>query len=265
MFAEFLITFRETLEAALAVGIIMAYLKRTGNLRHAWSVYLGVLAALVASVVAAVAFNALLGGFEGAAENIFEGSLMVFASLLVTWMVFWMMRPRRVREDIENQTDVALSRNAAVGLSLFAFISVFREGVETVIFVSAAAAQDAGNTLFGVAAGLLGAIILSLIVFKTAARLNLKVFFKVTSIILVVFAAGILAHGVHEFQEAGWLPVQDEIWNTKGILDDEGTLGGIMRTLVGYNDNPTLLEAASWLGYLVFVVAAYKRLQVASK
>ncbi|MDD5112119.1 MAG: FTR1 family protein [Candidatus Altiarchaeota archaeon] len=265
MFTEFLITFREALEAALAIGIIMAYLQRTGNLRHAGSVYVGVLTALVASVFTAVAFNALFGGFEGAAENIFEGSLMVFASLLVTWMVFWMMKQGRLREDIENKTAVALSRNAAVGLSIFAFISVFREGVETVIFISAAAVQEGGNTLFGVAAGLSAAILLSLIVFKTAARLNLKMFFKITSIVLILFAAGILVHGVHEFQEAGWLPAQDSIWNTTNILDDEGTLGGIMRTLVGYNDSPTSLEAASWLGYLVLVMTAYNRLQAAPK
>lgn len=260
MIAEFFISFREALEAALVVGIVLAYLERTGNSRFNRHVYLGVAAGVLASVIAAFAFQTIAGGFEGRGEKIFEGTLMVAAAVLVSWMVLWMMRQEHVRSEIEDKVRKEMSGGAALGLVFFTFLSVFREGVETVIFVSAAAGTGGEYTLFGVLAGLAAAVVLAFVVFETAVKVNVKRFFNATSLVLVVFAAGIFAHGVHEFQEAGILREQDELWSTKSILSDESALGSILRTLTGYNDNPTPFEVLAYAGYLTVIALAYRNI-----
>ncbi len=261
MFAEFFITFREALEAALVVGIILAYLEKTRNTAFNRHVYLGVASGVLASLAVAALFQNLVGGFEGGAEKIFEGTLMVFAALMVTWMVFWMMRQEHVKKEIQDRVAIQITRGQALGLAFFTFISVLREGVETVIFVSAASAEGSAGSMVGVFAGFSAAVILAYILFETAVKVNVKLFFNLTSLMLIVFAAGILAHGMHEFQEAGLLPEQGELWNTKHILDDQGAAGGMMRTLTGYNDNPTSVEVASWIGYMAFVGCLYWNLE----
>ena len=124
MITEAIISFRESLEAALLVGIILAYLEKTGNVKYNRHVYLGVMAGIIASAGVAMAFQTLAGGFEGAAENLFEGFLMLLAAALITWMIFWMMKQQQVRRDIEGRVDLSIGGRRVMGLAFFTFISV---------------------------------------------------------------------------------------------------------------------------------------------
>jgi high-affinity iron transporter len=256
MIAVFLITLRESLEAALVVGIILAYLERTKNTAYNRHIYLGVFAGVLASIVVAFLIQSILGGFSGVLENLFEGSLMLSAATLMGWMIIWMMNQGGVRARIEAGIQQKISAQKVIGLVLFTFLSIFREGVETVIFILAAVAQNSTNAFAGVILGFSSAVLMALFIFETAIKVDLRKFFTITSVVLVVFAAGIFAHGVHEFQEAGWLPAQQELWNTRNILDDEGTMGSMVRTMTGYNDSPTPYEVIAYVGYYgIFLIA----------
>jgi len=261
VFPEFLITLRESLEAALVVGIILAYLEKTRNTAYNRHVYLGVAAGVLASIIAALLIQSVLGEFEGVVENLFEGSLMLSAAILMGWMIIWMMNQGNVRAQIEAGVQEKISAGKVVGLVLFTFLSVFREGVETVIFISAEMVQDSRNALLGVIIGFSAAVALAFLIFETAIKVDLRRFFTATSIVLAVFAAGIFAHGMHEFQEAAWLPQQQEMWNTKHILDDESSMGAIVRALTGYNDNPTPLEGIAYVGYYGAFLVVYSTMK----
>ncbi len=257
MIAEIIITFRESLEASLVVGIILAYLEKSNNTKYNRHVYLGVTAGILASIIAALLIQSILGEFEGVVENLFEGSLMLTAAVLIGWMIIWMMNQGNVRTQIEAGVQEKISAGKIIGLVLFTFLSVFREGVETVIFIHAAIVQDSGNALLGVILGFSAAVVLAFLIFETAIKVDIRRFFTVTSVVLAVFAAGIFAHGVREFQEAGWLPQQQEMWNTKNILDDESSMGAMVRALTGYKDNPTPFEGIAYVGYFGAFLLAY--------
>ena len=139
-------------------------------------------------------------------------------------------------------------------------MAVLREGVETVIFLGAISFAGAKSVAIGGVAGLVAAIILGYIIFVTAKKVNIKIFFGVTSVVLILLAAGLVAHGVHEFQEVNLLPVfVEEVWNTNHILDENGVVGSIFKSLLGYNGNPSLLEIMSYLAYTGIVFAIWKR------
>src|SRR3989344_6554218 len=133
--SSFLITSRETLEAALVVGIVLAYLNRTNNEQYKKTVYYGIFAGIVLSIFSAFLFNIFAGGFEGRAEELFEGFTMLFAATLLTTMILWMMRQKNVAKEIEHRVQRHLNTQQQFGLFLVTFLSVFREGVETVIFL----------------------------------------------------------------------------------------------------------------------------------
>lgn len=255
MSASFFITLREGLEAALIIGIILGYLYKTGQNRFNGQVYLGVAGAVLASILTAVAFESLLGGFEKY-EELFEGIFMLLAVALLTPMIIWMHRnSMNIRSNLERQVGSALTGRQLLGLAVISFLSVYREGVETVLFLEAAALNSsAGQTLTGGVLGTLTAVVLAAMIFRGTARLNLGTFFKVTGIILVFFAAGLTAHGVHELQEVGVIPViVEHVWNTNGIINEKGLVGSFLKTLVGYNGDPSLLEVISWCLYMITV------------
>ncbi|MFZ5631927.1 MAG: FTR1 family iron permease [Bacillota bacterium] len=255
MSGAFLITLREGLEAALIIGIILGYLYKTGQSRFNRQVYFGLAAAILASILTAVMFESLLGGFEKH-EKIFEGAFMLLAVGLLTPMIIWMQRnSQNIRSNLESRINSALTGKQLFGLALISFLSVYREGVETVLFMEAAAFNSGtGRTLAGGVLGILTAVILAVLIFRGTAKLNLSVFFKITGIILVFFAAGLTAHGVHELQEAGIIPVFIEhLWNTNGIVNEKGLAGSFLKALFGYNGDPSLLEVVSWCLYMVSV------------
>jgi high-affinity iron transporter len=253
MIAALLITLREGLEAALIVGIVLGVLRKLGRADRSGPVWAGVVAAVAVSIIAGLVLSALGVAFEGRSEEIFEGVAMLLAAGVLTWMIFWMQRQGRQIQ--------ATATGSAWPLFSLAFVAVVREGIETVLFLTAAAfSATPAQTVVGGALGLVVAIVLGWLMFVAGNRLDVRAFFRVTSVLLILFAAGLVAHGVHELQEAALLPTFIEhVWDVNHLLDEHGTLGTLLKALFGYNGNPSLIEVSSYLGYL-FTVSLATRL-----
>lgn len=254
--STFVIMLREGLEASLIVGILLAYLNQVGVLRHARYVWGGVGAALAVSVGALGALRAAGAEFEGATEQIFEGATMTLAAGVLTWMIFWMIRQARlIKSELQRGVDRALAEGAAWGIFLLAFFAVVREGVETALLLQAAAfAAGGGSTLFGALFGLAAAIALGVLVYAFGVRIDLRAFFRLTAVVLILFAAGLVSHAAHEFAAVGILPeLYQRVWDTQAILSHREGLGAILRALFGYSHAPSLLEVVVYVGYLGLV------------
>jgi high-affinity iron transporter len=263
MLAAVLITFREGLEAALIVGIVLGYLKKTGHMDRQRSVWWGVVAAIVVSLAAALGLQAVGARFEGRAEEVFEGVTMLLAAGVLTWMVFWMQaQGRRIKGQLEEEVRQAIATEQSWGLFSVAFLAVVREGIETVLFLSAAVFTSSPvQTLTGGLVGLAAAVVVGWLLFAASARLDVRRFFQVTGLLLIVFAAGLVAHGVHELQEAGLFPILVEhVWDINHVLDEQSTLGSVLKSLFGYNGNPSLIEVLSYVGYYAVIgLATWRR------
>jgi high-affinity iron transporter len=256
MIAGFMLGLREGLEAALIVGIVFGVLTKTKRTEFAPAVWGGVVAAIFVSLGAALALNRVGTSLEGEAEEIFEGLTMLFAAGLLTWMIFWMQsQGGQVKQMLESDVQRAASSGQVWGLFTIPFITVLREGIETALFLTAAAmTANAQETFLGGLAGLLTAAVLGLLLFVATVRLNIRRFFQVTSVFLILFAAGLLAHGVHELNEVGWIPtIVDHVWDLNPILSEDSTLGILLKTLFGYNGNPSLTEVIAYVGYFVLL------------
>ncbi|MEM3030398.1 MAG: FTR1 family protein [Candidatus Micrarchaeia archaeon] len=264
MIAEFIITFREALEVSLIVGIILAYLERSGNHRYERHVYLGMAAGLVASVFVGLVFQDFSSNLAawGIKKELFEGVVIALAALMITWMILWMLEHgRHLRREIERKIATQINRGYALGLALFTFLSVLREGFETVIFLGAAAFSAGGVSAWGALGGIAAAVVLAFLLFEFAMKINLRLFFNATSVLLIIFAAGLVAHAVHEFQEAGAIPEQEPLWSTKAVLDENGVLGGVAHALTGYDDSPTPYQVLGWLAYYAVFALLYANLK----
>ncbi len=267
MLASSLITLREGLEAALIVGIVLGYLRKTGYLDRQGSVWAGVALALIVSLAAALALNAIGAEFSGRGEQIFEGTAMALAAGILSWMIFWMQRQsRQIRGDLEAGVSQAVEAGATGALFWLAFIAVVREGLETTLFLTAAVfTATASDTIIGGLAGLLVAIVVGWLVYLGTARLPVAAFFRVTGALLVVFAAGLVANAVGEFQEAGFLPgIVEHLWSTAAWLDDQSTLGSALHSLVGYTSEPSLMQVLAYVGYYLALWLGLQRATVAT-
>ena len=255
MFAALLIAFREGLEAALIVGIVLSYLKKMGYRRRA-AVWWGVVSAVIVSIVAGVALQVMGVAFEGRGEQLFEGLTMLLAAAVLTWMIFWMQRQgRSIRTELEADVHQAVTLGSRRALFALAFVAVVREGIETALFLTAAAfSATPAQTLIGGVLGLAAAVIVGWLLFAVSVRLDVRAFFRVTSVLLILFAAGLAAHGVHELQEAGVLPIiVEHVWDINPILDENSAVGSILKALFGYNGNPSLLEVIAYAAYFAVV------------
>ena len=266
MLQSFIILFRETLEAALVVGIVLGYLVRAGQNEYRKSVYLGLAAGVAASVSGAFGFQILAGGFSGRAEEIFEGITMLAGAVLLTTLIIWVIRKSAKTAELERKVANRIEGTRRAGLFLLIFFAVLREGIESVIFLSAARFASGENNLLGAGLGLAAAVALGLLLFRGSLRINLRSFFAVTNILLILFAAGLVAGGVHELQEAGVIPiVLEHVWDINPdasgdsypVLHENGLLGSIAKGLFGYNGNPSLIEVLSYLGYLISVLSIW--------
>lgn len=247
---EFIITFRETLEASLIVGIVLAYLSQTNRKVYNHIIYLSVFLAVIASGLTAIIFNVLLGGFTGIVEETFEGVIMIIASIMVSTIVVWMLNQENHAQELKDQVDKKLSTGQEIGLFILVFLSVLREGVETVIFLSASSLAGQNNLLFALL-GVVSAVIIGVLIFRLGVRISLKPFFIVTSAFLILFGAGLFAHGIHELQEAKFIPTYIEhVWDINYLLDEKSQLGEFAKHLFGYNGNPSLIEVGSYIVYL---------------
>lgn len=255
--STFVIVFRETLEAALIVGIILAFLARTHAQPFMRQVLSGTVSALLASGVIAFLFERTVGSFEGRAAQIFEGLVALVASGVLTYMIFWMHRQAsRIRTHMEAELVAVVNRKDLWALWGMAFFAVLREGAETILFLKASALQAGGavSTLGGVSGFFLAALLV-FVVFWLGRKIPLKPFFHGTGFLLTLMAAGLLGYGVHELGEAGWLPVLIEhAWDVNGVLNEKEGMGSFLKAIFGYNGNPSLLEAVSYYTYLLGIL-----------
>jgi high-affinity iron transporter len=203
-----IVMLREGFEASLIVGIVLAFLNRTGRREGFWPVWVGTAAALALSVGVGGTLFAIGAELEGRAEALFEGGAMLFAAALLTWMIFWMRRQARtIKRELELQVEHALASGSALALGAVAFVGVLREGVETALFLFGT--FEGSNALVAstsAAVGLAAAIFLGYLFYRGASRLDLRRFFTVTSVLLLLFAGWLLANGLHELGEAGLFP-----------------------------------------------------------
>lgn len=253
MLSSFLITFREALEAALIIGIMVAYLSKIKKGQFNKYIYSGASAAVVASGLLGWLFFSAATSLEGGQQEIFEGIASLSAAAVLTYVIVWMARTsHKIKARIQERIDTSLSRGKLFGLASLAFLAVFREGVETVLLVGTLAVRAPLRTIIGFGGGLAVVIVLAVLAFRGVYELDLEAFFKTTSAILVVFAAGLVAYGVHELNEVGMIPpVIEHVWNTNFIINEDGTLGSILTALVGYNGNPSLTEILAYIFYWV--------------
>ena len=217
-----LISLREGVEMTLIVGIVLAYLAQVGARRAFRWVWSGVGAALALSLAFLGLLNLLEAEFVGATERIYEGLAMLLAAAFLTWMIFWMVeRARYLKRELQSETAQALAHGAAWALFLLAFFTVAREGVETALLLFAAPGE---GKLLGTSVGFGVAIAIGVLIYVFGRRIDLSRFFRVTGVLLVLFAAGLVTHGVHEFVEAG-LPGGPMIFDLGDVLPDSTGAG----------------------------------------
>jgi high-affinity iron transporter len=204
---------REGFEVSLIVGIVLAFLNRTGRREAFWPVWVGAGVALALSVAAGTVLFAVGAELEGRSEALFEGATMLFAAGLLTWMIFWMRRQARtIRRELEEQVEHALAKGSSLALGLVAFVGVLREGVETVLFLFGSV--EGANKLVATtsaAVGLVVAVMLGYLFYRGSERLDLRRFFTVTSVLLLLFAGWLLVSGLEELSEAGVLPESEPL------------------------------------------------------
>jgi high-affinity iron transporter len=254
---EFIITFRETFEVALIAGIVLSFLKRTKQSRHNIIVYSGIGLAVAVSIVLALIINRVAGGFSGETEEIFEGVMMYLSVIFLSFMILWTIKHKHHVKEIEEHVAADLNANYKMGLFFLIFVAVLREGIETVLFLRGIIVAYEKDIIAFSLLGIVAAVAIAWALFKGMVRFNMKKFFNISSTLLILFAAGLLAHGTHELQEAGVLPVMVEhLWdiNPESIthpLHEKGVVGSVFKSLFGYNGNPSLMEVLSYLVFLL--------------
>lgn len=257
--AAAVLMFREGLEAALIVAIILGYLRKLGRGAEGRGVWAGVAVASLLTFGFAVGLQVVGAQFDDPIKGIYEGVTGLLAVAVLTGMVFWMSRQaRHMKSSLERGVDAALAGGGRVALFSLAFFTVAREGLEAGLFLSAAAfASSRVAMLSGGVVGLAMAVVTGILMYRVGVRLNLRTFFRVTSVLLIIFGAGILRYAVDEFEDVGLAPpLVDPVWNTGQFLPDDAGIGGILSTLVGYTSEPSLLQLLAYFGYLLGVGAA---------
>ncbi|MFJ6049399.1 iron uptake transporter permease EfeU [Streptomyces sp. NPDC092307] len=261
MFGNYLIGLREGLEASLVVCILVAYLVKTDRKDALRPVWLGIAIACGLSL----AFGAMLEfgtqelTFE--AQELLGGSLSIISVGLVTWMVFWMKRTaRHLKAELHGKLDTALAMGTGA-LVATAFLAVGREGLETALFVWAsvrASGEGSSAPLIGVLLGIATAILLGYLFYRGTLKINLAKFFRWTGAMLVIVAAGVLAYGVHDLQEARFLGgLGDKAFDISETIPPDSWYGTLLKGVFNFQPDPTVLQLTVWLLYLVPVLTLF--------
>ncbi len=262
MLGNALIGLREGLEASLVVSILVAFLVRTDRRRELPKVWLGVALAVAISVGVTLALTLSQQALTFEAQELLGGSLSIIAVGFVTWMIFWM---RRVGRTIAAELQGGLERAIAMGsvaVVVMAALAVGREGLETAVFF-VAAAQAAGETtgpLIGFLLGIAVAIVLAYLIYRGAITLDLGKFFTVTGVLLIFVAAGILAYGVHDLQEARFLPGLNTLaFDVSAAVPADSWYGVLLKGVFNFSPQTTVLEAVVWVLYVAVVLTLFLR------
>ncbi len=258
MLANFLIGLREGLEAALIVSILVAYLVKSDRRHLLPQIWIGVGIAVAISLGFGAALTFGPKGLTFEAQELIGGLLSIVAVVFVTWMIFWMAKAARTLSgELRAQVDKAADASRW-SLVIVAMLAVGREGLETALFLWAAtqtAARDTGATtspLLGAALGLLMAVALGYLIYRGALKINLGRFFTWTGAFLIVIAAGVLAYGVHDLQEARFLPGLNNLaFDVSHIISPSSWYGTVLKGVFNFSPATTVLEATAWLLYFI--------------
>ncbi|QSO45847.1 FTR1 family iron permease [Alicyclobacillus mengziensis] len=262
MLASFLIFFRESLEASMICSIMLAYLKQIGRRDRFKDVWIGIWSAVAVAVIGGVVVFSTLRNYDGSdLQTKIEGTTYFIACGVLTYMTFWMKKQgKNLKNELHAKMNAAISTGSIFAIALIAFITVGREGLETVVFMIAIAFHTNPSMLaMGAAVGVLAGLILSYVIYVLGKRINLKHFFDVMGTLLMLFAAGLLADGIEDFQQLGWLPGEHALWNTTSILSEDSTFGDILHSFFGYADNPTALQVIFYVCFIAIVVWLFWR------
>jgi high-affinity iron transporter len=260
MLSTFTIALREGLEAALIVGILVAYLVKTDRRHHLRPLWIGVSVAITASLAFGAFLSYTSAELTPKGEEMFAGTTSFVAVGLVTWMVFWMKRTARgLRAELTGKAEIAVA-NGALSLAVLAFFAVAREGLETSLFLYTNF-QTVGafsTATLGLILGLALAVALGIGIYRQAIKINLSKFFTYSGAALIVVAAGVLSYGIHEFQEFGLLPGEDAyIWDVTSWMPKDSLTAGILAGTIGFDTTTSWLQFVAWLGYLALTLSAY--------
>jgi high-affinity iron transporter len=255
-----LIGLREGLEAALVVSILIAFLVRTGRRSVLPKVWLGVAIAVAVSVGVTLALTLTQQALTFEAQEAFGGGLSIIAVGFVTWMIFWMKRAARsISSELRGRLESAIQMGSTA-VVVMAALAVGREGLETAVFFFAAA-QAAGETtepLIGFLLGIAVSILLAYLIYRGAVTLNMSKFFTVTGVLLVFVAAGILAYGVHDLQEAAILPGLNTLaFDVSAAVPPDSWYGTLLKGIFNFSPQTTVLEAIVWVAYVAVVLTLF--------
>ncbi len=258
MLATFLVLLREGFEAALILGIIYTYLAKVGARRHFRYATLGAVGGALASGLMGVIVAQVSGPLLEVGPDVVGLAVTLVAVLVLTTMTIWMrVHGRAVKGAVEQRMDAALSSQNLWLIASLAFSSVLREGAESVLFIwglltQATAGGEAVRAALGGLLGILAAAALAVALFRGFRRVNLRRFFDVTSVLLLLVAAGLLVTAVGRLQGLGWLSMPGTpLWDTSGWLDDHSLIGSILAGILGYRARPSMVEAGAYAIYLL--------------
>jgi len=264
MLANFLIGLREGLEAALVVGILVAYLVRLNRRELLPALWTGVAIAVGASLAFGAALTFGPQGLSFEAQEAVGGILSILTVGLVTWMIFWMARTaRHLKGDLQHELDDAVGTGRRAVL-VVALLAVGREGLETALFLWAGAqatGRGSAGPLVGAALGLGLAVALGWAMYKGSIHLDLRKFFGVTGVFLVLIAAGVLSYGVHDLQEAGILPgINNLAFDVSSSVPPTSWYGTLLKGIFNFSPETTWLQAVVWVLYVVPVMWSFVRI-----
>ena len=254
MLANFLIGLREGLEAALVVGILIAYLKKSGQAARTRVIWSGVFTAIALSIAFGFFFTISSFELEGNAEPFVSGTLSVIAGGLITWMILWLAKKARfMKQELEGAMERAIATGTG-SLFALAFFSVGREGLETAIFIwnGALASSGAQSVVVGTFLGLALSAFLGWLLYLGSLKINLGKFFRYSGMALVFVAGGMFSYAVHEFQEINLLPGDSsKLFDISNVISPDGLLGSILKGAFNFTPTPSVLQSLVWAAYVI--------------
>lgn len=263
MYSSMLIMLREGLEASLIIAVVVTFLVRSGEQRLIRYVWGGVAAALLLSLTAGSALFAFSSSLGEEAAEIFEVGGTLLAVAVLTYVIIWMRNHgAAMKGGLEQKARTAAGASTPLAVSILAFAAVGREGLESVLFLFAnASSSSVMATMSGAVVGLLLALLAGFLVFKGGSRLNLRLFFTVTGVMLILFGAGILSYALHEMAEMGLVPqsLDRPVWDTGSLLTHKEGAGAILKSTFGYYATPSLVQVVAYWTYLTAMLWLFFR------
>lgn len=263
MIPTFVIFLREGIEASMIVALLLAYLRKTNHRDHFLDVYVGVTAAFVLIFLGGTGAYFWIRHYQGSnVQTYFETVTYLLAAVFLTYMTFWMQsHARTLGKDLQAKSEAALSSGRRWGIRILAFQSVGREGLETMVFTLAiifASSRQAGTPVhgsllwLGAVLGIAVSLAVAYGMYRLGAKINIRRFFRVLGVVLMVFAAGLLVDTIQNLQGLRWLTVGTQVlWNSQSVVAESSNVGNVLHSFVGYADHPTVAQAVVWGLYVI--------------